>query len=79
MIKEKTNVNLLLIKLNFLKSKAHLNLNNTMDLPSISLESQHHLVSHNLFCSNKPVSKVSPTAVGERTVERENITSSSAW
>lgn len=72
-------MNLLLIKLNFLKSKAHLHLNNTMVFPSISLESQYRLVSHNLFCSNKPVSKVSPTAVGERTVEWENIMSSSAW
>lgn len=71
-------MNLLLIKLNSLKSKAYLDLNNTMLLPSINLETQYHLVSHNLFCSNKPVSKVSPTAVGERIVEWENIMSSSA-
>lgn len=42
MIKEKTNPSLLLIKLNFLKSKGYLYLNNTMVLPSISLEIQYH-------------------------------------
>lgn len=72
-------MNLLLIKLNSLKSKAYLYLNNTMVLPLLSLETQYHLVSYNLFCSNKPVSKVSPKAVGERSVEWENIMSSSAW
>lgn len=50
-----------------------------MLFPAVSLETQYHSISHTLFCSNKPVNKMSPTAVGVRTVEWENITSRSAW
>lgn len=72
-------MNRLQIKLNSLKSKASLYLNNTMLFPAVSLETQYLLVSHTLFCSNKPVNKMSSTAVGVRIVEWENITPSSAW
>lgn len=72
-------MNLLQIKLNSLKSKASLYLNNTTLFPAVSLETQYLLVSHTLFCSNKPVNKMSPTAVGMRIAEWENITSGSAW
>lgn len=50
-----------------------------MLFPAVSLETQYLLVSHTLFCSNKPVNKMSSTAVGVRIVEWENITPSSAW
>lgn len=50
-----------------------------MLFPAVSLETQYRSVSHTLFCSNKPVNKICPTAVGVRRVEWENITSSSAW